>query len=55
MKLDGDGRWGLVVPLGSGEYLFMYVIDGQQWLTPPRAEDYLADGFGNRNGVVTVR
>ncbi len=55
MKADGDGRWMLVVPLPPGEYQFMYVINGKQWLTPPLAEDFVDDGFGNRNGVVIVR
>lgn len=55
MRADGDGRWTLVVPLPPGEYQFMYVIDGKQWLTPPLAEDYLDDGFGQKNGVLSVR
>lgn len=55
MRADGDGRWALVLPLPPGEHLFMYVVDGKQWLTPPLAEDFVEDGFGSRNGVVTVR
>jgi 1,4-alpha-glucan branching enzyme len=47
--------WTLVVPLPPGEHLFMFVIDGSQWLTPPLADDFVDDGFGAKNGVVIVR
>ena len=53
---DGSrGRWTIVVPLPPGEHLFMYVVDGAQWISPPLAEDYVDDGFGAKNGVVVVR
>jgi 1,4-alpha-glucan branching enzyme len=52
---DGAGGvWTIVVPLPPGEHPFMYVIDGQQWITPPAADDFVDDGFGSRNGVVVV-
>jgi 1,4-alpha-glucan branching enzyme len=47
--------WTLVVPLPPGEHLFMYVVDGTQWIIPPLADDFVDDGFGSRNGVVIVR
>ena len=49
------GAWTLVVPLPPGEHLFMFVVDGTNWISPPLAEDYVDDGFGARNGVVIVR
>src|SRR6185295_20390830 len=49
------GIWTVVVPLSPGEHLFMYVVDGTQWISPPFAEDYVDDGFGAKNGVVVVR
>lgn len=52
--LDG-ALWSVTVPLKVGEYPFMYVIDGKQWITPPQAEDFVTDGFGQTNGVVIVR
>ncbi len=52
--LDG-GLWSVIVPLKEGEHTFMYLIDGSQWVTPPHAEDFLTDGFGQTNGVVIVR
>jgi hypothetical protein len=33
----------------------MYLIDGTRWITPPLAEDFVIDGFGQTNGVVIVR
>jgi 1,4-alpha-glucan branching enzyme len=47
--------WTVIVPLPPGEYLFMYVVDGVRWVTPPLAEEYVDDGFGAKNGVVVVR
>ena len=52
--LDG-ALWSVTVPLKVGEYPFLYVIDGKQWITPPQAEDFVTDGFGQTNGVVIVR
>ena len=49
------GVWTIVVALPPGEHLFMYVVDGTQWISPPLAEDYVDDGFGSKNGVVVVR
>jgi 1,4-alpha-glucan branching enzyme len=56
MKIvDGSSLWSVDVPLIQGEYTFMYVIDGVRWMTPPHAEDFVTDGFGQTNGVVIVR
>ena len=49
------GLWTIVVPLPPGEHVFMYVVDGTEWVSPPLAEDYVDDGFGAKNGVVVVR
>jgi 1,4-alpha-glucan branching enzyme len=53
--MDGSSLWSVDVPLAEGEHTFMYVIDGIQWMTPPHAEDFVTDGFGQTNGVVIVR
>jgi 1,4-alpha-glucan branching enzyme len=56
MKIvDGSSLWSVDVPLSEGEHTFMYVIDGFRWMTPPHAEDFVTDGFGQTNGVVVVR
>ena len=55
MTIVEGALWSVMVPLTPGEYPFMYVIDGGQWITPPHAEDFVTDGFGQTNGVVIVR
>lgn len=56
MKIvNGSALWTVDVPLKAGEYTFMYLIDGVRWVTPPLAEDFVTDGFGQTNGVVIVR
>jgi 1,4-alpha-glucan branching enzyme len=50
-----SGLWSVDVPLKEGEYTFMYLVDGVRWMTPPLAEDFVTDGFGQTNGVVIVR
>ncbi len=55
MKMnDGIGLWSVDVPLAEGEYTFMYLVDGTRWVTPPLAEDFVTDGFGQTNGVLIV-
>lgn len=51
---EGAGLWSVDVPLREGEYTFMYLVDDTQWVTPPMAEDFVTDGFGQTNGVVVV-
>ena len=55
LSRDPSGAWTTLVPMSPGEHLYMYVVDGTRWLSPPAAEDYVDDGFGARNGVVVVR
>lgn len=55
MARSASGVWTAIVMLPPGEHLFMYVVDGTQWISPPAAEDYSDDGFGAKNGVVIVR
>jgi 1,4-alpha-glucan branching enzyme len=55
VREGSDGIWALVVPLPPGEHTFVFVIDGSEWISPPFAADYMDDGFGSRNGVVSVR
>lgn len=55
MKIQDGALWSVIVPLKEGEHTFMYLIDGAQWVTPPQADDFVTDGFGQTNGVVVVR
>ena len=56
MKRMGiKGLWVAEVALRPGEHTFMYVVDDNEWIAPPLAEDFVMDGFGQTNGVVVVR
>ncbi|NNF12738.1 MAG: hypothetical protein HKN72_05925 [Gemmatimonadetes bacterium] len=52
--VDGDGVWTGRVPVRPGVHTYMFLIDGTEWQTDPRAERYSDDGFGNRNAVLAV-
>lgn len=52
---DGDGVWVGMVPVQAGVHKYMFVVDGEQWVTDPRAEGYVDDGFGMRNALMAVR
>ena len=53
--VDASGLWSVDVPLKEGEHTFVYLVDGVRWVTPPLAEDFVTDGFGQTNGVVIVQ
>ena len=51
---NADGFWTARVPVRPGVYGYMFLIDGTEWKTDPRADRYQDDGFGNRNAVLAV-
>lgn len=51
---DQDGVWTGRVPVSPGVHAYMFVIDGTEWQTDPRAQRYQDDGFGNQNAVLAV-
>jgi len=51
---DGDGVWTGRVPIQPGVHEYMFVVDGSDWVTDPRAGRWSDDGFGNRNAVLAV-
>ena len=56
MKRTGErGLWVAEAPLQTGEHTFMYLVNDNEWVAPPLAEDFVTDGFGLTNGVVVVR
>jgi anti-sigma factor RsiW len=54
MKRRSDGTWTLEIPLSPGVYHYMFVLDGSDWVTDPRAESYRDDGFGNKNAILRI-
>jgi hypothetical protein len=52
---DHDGIWRASVVLPVGEHEYMFVVDGERWITDPLAGRYLDDGFGRQNALLFVR
>lgn len=51
---DGDGVWTGLIALRPGMHKYMFVVNGEQWVTDPEAERYVDDGFGMRNAVIAI-
>lgn len=51
---EGNGIWTGSFVLPEGVHQYMFVVDGERWVTDPRAGGYVDDGFGMRNALVTV-
>lgn len=54
MRRRDKGVWTIEIPLKPGKYNYMFVVDGDVWITDPDAESYRDDGFGYKNSVVRV-
>lgn len=52
---DHDGVWRAAVVLPVGQHQYMFVVDGEQWVTDPLAGRYVDDGFGRQNSLLFVR
>lgn len=52
---DHDGIWRASVVLPVGEHEYMFVVDGERWVTDPLAGRYVDDGFGRQNALLFVR
>ncbi len=51
---DGDGVWSGMVPVSPGTHKYMFIVNGSEWVTDPRADAYVDDGFGMSNAVIGV-
>lgn len=51
---DATGHWTADVKLPAGRHEYIFLVDGRQWQTDPRAEIRRADGFGRENAVVDL-
>lgn len=49
-----NGMWTIDLPLKPGMYTYMFIVDGEHWITDPHAESYRDDGFGYQNAVMRV-
>lgn len=51
---EGDGVFVGTLRVAPGSYAYMFVIDGERWVTDPYAVNHRDDGFGNRNAVLRI-
>jgi 1,4-alpha-glucan branching enzyme len=49
-----DGYWSIELPLPKGRYQYLFVIDQKIWLSDPRLETVIDDGFGQKNSLLVV-
>lgn len=49
-----NGAWSTILVLAPGSYEYMFVEDGDRWVTDPLAIETRADGFGGVNAVLDV-
>jgi hypothetical protein len=52
-----DGIWHVAAVLPAGQHEYMFVVDGERWVTDPLAGRFVDDGFGagQENSVLIVR
>lgn len=50
----GTGVWTGRVKLPPGVHKYMFLVDGETWITDPHAERYVEDGYGNQNAVIAI-
>jgi len=51
---EGDGVFVGALRVPSGSYAYMFVVDGERWVSDPYATNYREDGFGHRNAILRV-
>ena len=54
---DHDGIWHADAVLPAGQHEYMFVVDGERWVSDPLAGRYVDDGFGEgqQNYLLIVR
>ena len=53
MTPDGN-VWKILLVLPPGTHEYMFIEDGEKWITDPHAPRTRPDGFGGSNGVLNV-
>ncbi len=51
-EVNGEQVWTGLVAMSRGEHRYMFVKDGEKWVTDPMAPMQREDGFGNKNAVI---
>ncbi len=54
-EMIGDRKvWTGLIPVTRGEHHYMFIRNGEEWLTDPLATVQRDDGFGNKNAVIYI-
>ncbi len=53
LRKDGHS-WKATVWLPPGRYEYRFVLDGNQWLSDPKAKESVQNEFGSTNSIVVV-
>jgi len=53
-RVDGITVWTGLISVPRGEQRYMFIKDGEEWVTDPLAELQRDDGFGNQNAVLIL-
>jgi anti-sigma factor RsiW len=52
--IQRHGVWTIDLALPPGIYEYMFVVDGQQWVTDPLARTTRDDGYGGTNAILDL-
>ena len=50
-----DGKWVVTLAMKPGNYQYMFVVDGTDWIPDPASTDYVQSSFGDTNSLIEVR
>lgn len=53
-NVNGKTVWTVLVSMSRGEHNYMFVKNGEKWVTDPLAPVQRDDGFGNKNAVIYI-
>lgn len=53
-NVNGETVWTGLVQMSRGEHNYMFVKNGDKWVTDPLAPVQRDDGFGNKNAVIYI-
>jgi 1,4-alpha-glucan branching enzyme len=51
-QVNGQNVWTGFFSMPRGEHKYMFVVNGEKWVTDPLANMYQDDGFGNKNAII---
>ncbi|MBW2258453.1 MAG: hypothetical protein JRI25_28200 [Deltaproteobacteria bacterium] len=54
MEQVAEGLFATTVYLSPGRHEYMFVLDGDRWVTDQVAANWQDDGFGSRNAIVEI-